>query len=108
MVYVGNIKLCLPQKITHQEILVFYSLNWCNRFNSKLLFSELFTESSYLCNFADDTTFSAWDKIMNFLMKRLELDSLLEVYWFENYCIKLNQDQCFILTFRHKHENIWA
>ena len=48
------------------------------------------TETTQVCNFADDTTFSVCDKDLNTLINRLEHD----VIRFENNFIKLNQDKC--------------
>ena len=51
-------------------------------------------ESTSVCNFADDTTFYACDKDLNYLINRLENDSCLAIEWFENNSVKLNQDKC--------------
>ena len=77
-------------------------------FNSYL--NDLFhlTESTEVCNFADDTKFFACDKNLNSLTKRLEHDSLLAVEWFQNNNMKLNQDKCHLLVSGYKHENVWA
>ena len=65
-------------------------------------------ESTEVCNFADDTTFSACDKNLKTLISRLEHDSHLAIEWFESNYIKLNQDKCHLLVSGYKHENIWA
>ena len=55
--------------------------------NDLFLFSiylnDLFilTVSTEMCYFADDTTFSACDKDLNSLIKRLEDDRLLAIEW---------------------------
>ena len=49
------------------------------------------TESTEVCNFADDTTFFVCDKDLNSLVERLEYDSLLAIEWFQNNSMKLNQ-----------------
>ena len=41
------------------------------------------TESTEVCNFADDTTFFACDENLNSLIKRVEHDSLLATKWFQ-------------------------
>ena len=64
-----------------------------------LLFSiylnDLFylTESTEVCNFADDSTFFSCEKDLNSLIKRLEHDSLLAIGWFQNNNMKLNVDK---------------
>ena len=65
-------------------------------------------ESTNVCNFADDTTFYACDKDLNFLINRLEHNSYLAIEWFENNSMKLNQDKCHLLVSGFKYENIWA
>ena len=65
-----------------------------------------FTESTEVCNFADDTTFFACDEDLNSLMKRLEHDSLLAIEWFQNNNMKLNQDKCHLLVSGYEHENV--
>ena len=66
------------------------------------------TESTEVCNFADDTTFFACDENLNSLIKRLEHDSLLSIEWFQNNNIKLNQEKCQLLVSGYKYENVWA
>ena len=65
------------------------------------------TELTELCNFGDDTAFFLWQDL-NFLTKRLELDRLPAIEWFENNNMKLNQDKCHLLISGYKHENIWT
>ena len=66
------------------------------------------TESTDVCNFADDTTFYACDRNLNDLINRLEHDSFLATEWFENNSMKLNDDKCHLLVSGHKYENVWA
>ena len=54
-----------------------------------------FLKYTDICNFANDKTFHACDKDLNYLINRLEHDSLLSIEWFENNNIKLNQDKCY-------------
>ena len=61
------------------------------------------TESTEVCNFADDTTLYACDQNLNDLINRLEHDSFLAIEWFENNSMKLNDDKC-----ENKYENVWA
>ena len=66
------------------------------------------TEYTEVCNFADDTILSVCDKDQNFLIKRLEHDSLLGIEFFQNNDMKSNQEKCYLLVSRNKHENVWA
>ena len=66
------------------------------------------TESTEVCNFADDTTFFACNEDLNFLIKRLEHDSLLAIKWFQNNNMKSNQDKCHLFISGCKHENVWV
>ena len=66
------------------------------------------TESTNVCNYADDTTFYACDMDLENLVRRLEHDSMPAIEWFEINYMKLNQDKCHFLLPRHKHEMIWA
>ena len=66
------------------------------------------TESTEICNFADDTTFFACDKNLNSLIKRMEHDSLPAIEWFQNINMKLNHDKCHLLVSGYKHKNVWA
>ena len=51
------------------------------------------TESTDVCNFADDTTFYACDKNLNDLINTLEHDSFLATEWFKNNSMKQNDDK---------------
>ena len=66
------------------------------------------SESTEICNFADDTRFIACDKGLNSLIKRLEYDSSLVTEFFENNNKKLNQDKCYLLISGIKYEFFWA
>ena len=66
------------------------------------------TESTDVCNFADDTTFYACDRNLNDLINRLEHDSFLATEWFENNSMKLNDDKCHLLVSGDKYESMWA
>ena len=65
-------------------------------------------ESTEVCNFADDTTFFAYDKDLKTLISRLEHDSLVAIEWFESNYMKLNQGKLYLLVSGYKHEDIWA
>ena len=66
------------------------------------------TESTKVCNFADDTTIFAYDKDINSFIKRLQYDSLSKTEWFQNNNMKLIQDKCHLLIPGYKHENVWT
>ena len=72
--------------------------------------SDLFflTESTNLCNYADNTTFHACDIDLEKRVRRLEHDSMLAIDWFKSNYKKLNQDKCHFLLSRLKHETIWV
>ena len=40
-------------------------------------------------------------------MNRLEHDRCLEIEWFQNNSMKLNEDKCHLLVGGYKHEMIW-
>ena len=54
-------------------------------------------EKANVHNYADDTTFYAWDSDLHYLISRLEHDSVLAIEWFECNYMKLNQDKCHLL-----------
>ena len=66
------------------------------------------TESTNVCNYADDTTFHACHMDLENLVRRLEHDSMLATEWFESNYMKLNQDKCHFLLSGHEREMIWA
>ena len=73
------------------------------------MFYYYLTELTDVCNFADDTTFFAYDNDLKHLMERLEHDDAeLAIEWFENNYMKLNEDKCQILVGGHRYETIWA
>ena len=61
-----------------------------------------------LCNYADDTTFHAFDLDVKSLITRLEHDAALAREWFESNYMKLNQDKCYFLFSRHKYETLFV
>ena len=65
-----------------------------------IYFSCLITE---VCNFADDTTFFACDKDLGSPINRLQHDSFLAIEWFQNNCMKLNEDKCYLLVRGYKN-----
>ena len=52
-----------------------------------------------VCNFADETTFYVCEKNLNTLINRVGYYTALAVEWFQNNCMKLNQDKCHLLVF---------
>ena len=60
------------------------------------------------CNFADDTTLSAFNKSLEELLHNLEYDTLSAVIWFENNFMKLNQDKCHFLISGNINEHLFA
>ena len=52
--------------------------------------------------------FFACEKDLNFLINRLEHDSLFTIEWFENNHMKLNQEKCHRLLSGNRFENILA
>ena len=66
------------------------------------------TEKANVCNYADNTTFYACDSDLNYLISRLEQDSVLAIEWFDCNYMKLNQNKCHLLILGHKYESVWA
>ena len=62
------------------------------------------TESTNVCNYADDTKFHACDSDLGNLINRLEHDSMIAIEWFESNYMKLNEDKCHFLLSGYKHE----
>ena len=67
-------------------------------FNIYLNYLFCLTESTEVCNVADDTIYFACDKDLNSLIETLEHNSLLAIEWFQNNNTKLNQDKCHLLV----------
>ena len=76
-----------------------------NIYLNDLFFLVDYTE---VCNFADGTTFFAFDKDLGSLINRLEHDSFLAIEWFQNNYMKLNEDKWNLRVEGYKHESIWA
>ena len=64
------------------------------------------TESTSVCNYADDTTFHACDMDLENHVRRLEHESMFAIEWFESNYMKLDHDKCHFLLSGHKHEII--
>ena len=67
-----------------------------------MFFITEFTDAS---NFADDTAFFASDSDLKHLMERLEHDTKLAIEWFENNCIKINEEKFYLLSAGHRYES---
>ena len=50
-----------------------------------------------VCNYADNTTFHAYNSDLGNLINRLEQDSTLTIEWFESNYITLNKNECHFL-----------
>ena len=72
--------------------------------------NDLFLLLDYteVCNFADDTTFFAYDKDLRSLINRLKHDTFLAIEWFQTNYMKLNESKCHLLIGGYKHESIRA
>ena len=75
-----------------------------NIYLNDLFFLVNYTE---VFNFADDTTFFAYNKDLGSLINRLEHDSFLAIEWFQNNYMKLNEDKYHLLDVEYKNESIW-
>ena len=66
--------------------------------------------NSHTCNFADDTTLSAFGTNLEDFLYNLEYeyDTLSAIVWFENNYMKLNQDKCHFLISGNVTEHLWA
>ena len=62
------------------------------------------TETTTVCNFADDTTFFVCDLDLNSLLVNLEHDASLAMEWFEYNYMKLDNDKCHLIVSGHKFE----
>ena len=70
------------------------------------LFYQL--NDTHVCNFADDTTLSAFSKKIEELFRKLENDTLSAIIWFENNFMKLNRDKCHFVILGNTIEHLWV
>ena len=72
--------------------------------------NDLFYQFSntHVCNFADDTTLSAFSIKLEELLYNLEKDTLPAIIWFENNIMKLNRNKCHFLVSGNITEHLWA
>ena len=66
------------------------------------------TEFTDVCNFADDTTFHAWDSSLEDLVNRLEQDANLAIESLDYNYMKLNKDKFHFIIFGHESAAIWS
>ena len=64
--------------------------------------------NTHTCNFADDTTLSAFSINLENLLYNLEYDTQSAIIWFENNYMKLNHDKCHFLISGNVNEHLWA
>ena len=55
------------------------------------------------CNYADDTTLYTFDRDINRVISRLEIDSALSSKWFYDNYMKPNEDKCHLITLGANH-----
>ena len=68
----------------------------------------LFLTNMNICNFSYDTTPFVSDETLESVLDKLEENSKLAIFWFENNCMKLNTDKCHLLVSGTKYEHSWT
>ena len=63
--------------------------------------------NTHTCNFADDTTLSAFSTNLEQLLYNLEYDTQSAIIWFENNYMKLNHKKCHFLISGNVNEYLW-
>ena len=63
--------------------------------------------NTHTCNFADDTTLSAFITNLEQLLYNLEYDTQSAIIWFENNYMKLNHKKCHFLISGNVNEYLW-
>ena len=66
----------------------------------------MFVNDAEICNYADDTTIYACDNNIEGIIETLESDALKIAEWFPNNCMKLNEDECHLMIFGDKSNDI--
>ena len=61
-----------------------------------------------ISNYADDTTLYACDDNLERVLQKLEVNSELAIFWFENNFMTLNTDKCKLVISGLKYEYTWA
>ena len=64
--------------------------------------------NTHTCNFADDTTLSAFSTNLEQLLYNLEYDTQSAIIWFENNYMKLNHKKCHFLIAGNVNEYLWV
>ena len=64
--------------------------------------------NTHTCNFADDTTLSAFGPDLQDLLYTLEYDIESAIVWFDCNYMKLNQNKCHFLISGNGSEHIWT
>ena len=65
-------------------------------------------QNSDICNYADDTTIYACDKILENVTHKLENDCNVALEWFANNFMKLNADKCHLLVIGRRCDDPFA
>ena len=68
----------------------------------------IFLQDINICNYDDETTPFVCDETLESVLEKLEGNSELEVFWFENNYMKINNDKCHLLVSGTKYEHSWA
>ena len=76
-----------------------------NKYLNDLFFQINYTHT---CNFADDTTLSAFSTKIEDLLYNLEYDIKSATVWFDNNYMKVNKDKCHFLVSDNITEHFWA
>ena len=76
-----------------------------NIYINDLFFQIIYTHP---CNFADDTTLSAFSTKLDDLLYNLEYDMQTAIMWFDNNYMKLNKDKCHFLVSDNITEHLWT
>ena len=64
--------------------------------------------NTHVCNFADDTTLSAFSTKLEDLLHNLEYDVQSAITWFDSNYMKLNRDKCHFLVSNNVTEHLWV
>ena len=67
-----------------------------------------FLQDINICNFSDNTIPFVCDEILESVPDKLEGNSELAMFWFENNYVKLNTDKCQLLVSGTKYEHSQA
>ena len=59
-----------------------------------------------VCNYADDTTYYAYDTSAAQVIRKLETAVYNSAMWFDNNYMKLNAEKCHLLTFGKNRDEL--